>query len=481
MNNKSASSHRLAEFAEKIYRAALAEVEPGNCIRKNVIREGTSIIIQKRRFDLSAYENIYLVAFGKAGPAMAKSFMELIGDRVNGGIVVCPPGEKIDLPRLISLEAPHPLPDERSERAAREILDVARRAGEKDLIWILLSGGASAQVCLPSPGVSLKIKRELTRELILRGADIAELNIVRKHQSAVKGGRLAAAAYPARVLSLVISDVIGDDLEAIASGPFHWDSSTFQDALGVLQKYDLWEAAPREVKNIVKDGLSGRIPETLKSGDEVFKRISTFVIGRNAMALEAARLKAERLGFKAFVLTSADRGQVKDAARRYVSILLSHARSEKRNDPLCLLAGGELTLRVKGTGLGGRNQEFALAALLEVEKQVTALRRYDPDLWAGFQKKGRLGGLDWLIMSLGTDGIDGPTDAAGAWAGPAALGMARALDLNPRRYLEDNDSYHFFQKTGGLIMTGPTGTNVMDIRLMMFSEDLATVRSTAHC
>jgi glycerate-2-kinase len=453
---KIGETHSLLEKAEKIWQAALAEVAPKNLIGKSVIRKADTLFVQEKRYELSAYENIYLIAFGKAAPAMAESLMDILGNRVQAGLVVALPGQKISLPGINVLEAPHPLPDERSLDAGREILALARAAGQKDLVVILLSGGGSAQACLPLVGISFEDKRHITQELMFRGADIAELNIVRKHLSAIKGGRLADAAFPAEIVNLVISDVIGDDLEAVASGPAHWDSSAFGDALGVLQKYDLWDNAPRSIRDIINEGRNGKLPDTLKKNDRVFEKVSSFIIGNNALALGAARLKAERLGFKTIILTSTDRGEARLAAKIYVSLLVSLAVSGKKlEQPRCFLSGGELIVRVKGPGKGGRNQEFVLAVLSEIERHT---------------ESGPLSGRDWLVASLGTDGIDGNTDAAGAWASRATIQKSRELGLDIQRFLDDNDSYHFFQKAGGLIVTGPTGTNVMDLRMFFLAD-----------
>jgi len=448
-------THSLLEKAERIWRAGLAGVEPQRLVAGSVKRQGNWLLIRDRPFDLAAYENIFLIAFGKAAPAMAEGLLEILGDRVRAGLVIVLPGQKVSLSKMKIIEAPHPWPDDRSCAAGREIIALARSAGVKDLVFFLLSGGGSAQVALPLPGLPLEDKKRITRELMLRSADIAEINVVRKHLSTVKGGRLAEAVFPAEGINLVISDVIGDDLEAIASGPSHWDSSTSADALAVLQKFELWETAPAPVKQAILDGLAGRIPESLKKGHEAFKRVSSFIIGNNAMALEAARREAEAAGFRTMVLTSSDGGEARAAAKAYTSLLAGLAGSWKKSGrPLCLISGGELTVCVKGDGQGGRNQEFVLAVLEEIAHRAEA----------GALRRG-----NWLVASLGTDGIDGNTDAAGAWAGPVISARAGELGLDIRSYLEANDSHRFFERTGGLIVTGPTGTNVMDLRIFLLS------------
>jgi glycerate 2-kinase len=423
-----------------------------------------------KKYDLSLYDRIYLIAFGKAASAMAGALLEILGDRIADGIVVVLPGQTVRFHGLRVFEAPHPLPDERSAEAARAILALARKAGENDLVIVLISGGGSAQVCLPLSPASLEDKKRLTLEMMSRGADIRELNVVRKHLSAFKGGRLAEAAYPAELVSLAISDVIGDDLEIIASGPAYWDSSTFEDAFDILRKYGIWEGAVDGVRRTIEAGRKKLVPETLKKGAAAFDRMTSFIIGNNRMALTAAANKAEELGFRSFLLTATDYGEARMSARRYVSLVLSFALSRKRpRVPLCLLAGGELTVTVTGKGMGGRNQEFVLAALSELERQTAALEHGHPEMRFGFAEDGRVRNLDWLIASLGTDGTDGNTDAAGAWISATNLKVARSLGLAPETFLADNNSYHFFEKAGGLIHTGPTGTNVMDLRIFLLS------------
>ncbi len=444
--------------AERIYGAALAEVEPENLIKKNVSVRNDKLKIQDRIFDLSSYKDIFLVSIGKAAPFMAEGLYGILGKRLKEGIALFVPGAKKKLNQMekklnqiICLPASHPLPDERSLAAAKRILELAMKAGARDLIFFLISGGGSAQVCLPAEGVSLIEKRNVTEMLLKAGASISELNIVRKHLSRIKGGRLAQAAFPATVINLIVSDVVGNDLENIASGLTCWDSSTYADAFFVLKRYGLWDDVPGSIREVVKKGMEGKASETIKREAPAFKRVHHFIIGDNLLALRSAQKEARRLGFKALILTSADRGEARDAARNYVSLLQNLPRPKKTQRPLCLLSGGELTVTVRGRGKGGRNQEFVLAALREMKRCLP-----------GFS--------NWLVLSFGSDGIDGPTDAAGAWADPSILKKAEELGLDPQKYLEDNDSYNFFKKAGGLIITGPTHTNVMDIRIFLISQ-----------
>lgn len=443
---------RILEKAERIYRVALAEVDPQSLIPKSLSLKWERLFVQDKCYDLASFSNIFLVAIGKAAPSMTKGVTALLGKRITEGICVCPPALSFSLEKVNYLPAPHPLPDERSVEAAKAILALASKAGEKDLVLVLISGGGSSQICLPARGISLEGKRLLTEKLLRAGANIQELNIVRKHVSRIKGGQLAQAAFPATVVNLVISDVIHNDLESIASGPTYWDSSTYSDALQVLKKYDLWNHAPSSIKKAIQNGIQKKIRETPKKGDRIFARVSNFILADNLLALKAAQREAQRLGFESFILTSCDQGEARCMARNYVSLFTNLAQSKKEIfTPLCLLAGGELTVIVKGKGEGGRNQEFVLAALKEMRKQF-------------------MGDDVWLIASLGSDGIDGSTDAAGAWITPVTLEEMKRLSLDLEAHLKNNDSYNFFKKILGLIKIGPTSTNVMDLRIFLLER-----------
>jgi glycerate 2-kinase len=437
------------EDAEAIWRAALSAVDPWSLVRSSVERQGDRLRIKDRELDLSSFERIFLISCGKAASAMGEALASLLDERLTSGLVVVPWPVGDEASRLEYLEASHPVPDAKSVEAARRAIEIASLAGERDLVLVCISGGGSSLLALPAEGVTLDKKRRLTEDLLRAGATIQELNVVRKHLSGLKGGQLARAAFPATVVTLVISDVVGDDLGTIASGPTHWDDSTFADARAILECYGLWDGLPATVRARIEDGLQGRVPETLKSGDPVFARASAVIIGDNMTALRAAKHEAERLGFEPIFLSSSDGGEARRTASSYAAFLSELACSASNLPrPLCLLAGGELTVTVKGRGRGGRNTEFVLALIVELERAEVS-------------------GVDWLILSLGTDGIDGPTDAAGAWAEPRTIRTAGALGLNPAEYLEDNDSYGFFKQTGNLIVTGPTGTNVMDIRIFL--------------
>lgn len=437
------------EKAERIFRAGLAAVDAGKLIRAGLKRTGGTLAVQGRVFDLDAWDKIFVIAIGKASGSLASGFMDILGDRVSEGLVTCRPEESPFPDRLTGIPAAHPLPDGESVRAAELAVRLARQAGANDVVFFLVSGGGSSHLCLPAPGVSLEDKRGVTDGLLKAGADIRELNIVRKHLSLIKGGGLAREAFPATLISLIVSDVIGNDLEAIASGPAHWDTSTYGDAIGVLERYGLWQDSPPSLKNVLESGRSGLRAETPKAVDPVFSRVHSFIIGDNRTALEAARAKAVEIGCETLLISDPDHGEARVVARAYCDWLRNRIpASGNSGTPLCVLAGGELTVMVRGKGLGGRNTEFVLACLLELPPSAPG----------------------WLVLSLGTDGRDGPTDAAGAWADETSRRLAAAGDLDPACYLADNDSYSFFQKTGRLIMTGPTGTNVMDLRMFIIDH-----------
>jgi glycerate 2-kinase len=452
----------LEKQARSVWAAALRAVKPGRLVASQVSLRKGRLVVQGRSYDLRRYGHVYLAAIGKAAPAMAERMASTLAEHLTEGLVLCPPGRILSHPRLRGLPAPHPLPDGRSLKAARAMLSLAGRAGKGDLVIVLLSGGGSAQACLPAEGLTLADKRRVTDSLLRAGATIAELNTVRKHLSRFKGGRLARTAFPATVVNLVLSDVRGNDLGIIASGPTHWDSSTFAQARSILSKYGLWESASPSVRRLIESGVRRRVAETLKKGSRAFRAVESFILGDNRTALDAAAKRARELGLEARVLTAADCGEARKAAGNYAALLRTIVNAGRRTGrPLCLIAGGELTVTVRGRGKGGRNSEFALAFLLEMMEMP-------PVTSAGITGRRP----SWLVASLGTDGIDGPTDAAGAWASGAVAGRAERLGLDPRAFLDRNDSYSFFKKTGSLIRTGPTGTNVMDLRLFLMDPVL---------
>jgi len=377
---------------------------------------------------------VFLLGAGKASGAMAAAAEDVLGERVAGGFVVVKDGYGARLQHADITEAGHPVPDSRGLAASGRLLELARAAGEGDLIVFLVSGGGSALTPAPAPPITLAEKQELTRLLLVSGATIGELNAVRKHLSLFKGGQLARAARPARVLTLALSDVIGDPLDVIASGPTAPDPTTFADALEVLERRGLSGRVPASIARRLQAGRAGEIQETPKPGDSLFERVENVVIGNNALVTDAAVAAAQRLGLRADLATRELQGEARDVARDFV------ARARRLRPPACLIAGGETTVTVRGQGKGGRCQEFALAAALE------------------------LGPADRItILAAGTDGTDGPTDATGAVVDGGSV--ERGAGADARRALADNDAYGFLRASGDLIVSGPTRTNLLDLYL----------------
>jgi len=444
------SGLKLTEIADQIAQAALNAVRPERLVAESVIREGRSLIIGGQQLNLGYFEKINLVSIGKAGKLLAESLIPLIEDKLNLGVITGSESYQ-QSGILYYYPAAHPLPDRWSVEAGQKAYELALSSGEKDLFLMLISGGGSSHLCLPEKEVSLEEKRNLTEMLLKTGADIKELNTVRKHISRIKGGRLAKAAWPAKIINLVISDVIGNDLESIASGPTWFDSTTFGDAIAVMEKYGLRDICPSGVWKVLQEGYRGLRSETLKKGDRVLDQVSSVIIGDNLKAIYAAKQVARQLDLETIVLTSEDSGEARIVAADYIKKMIDFGRKvQEQRRAFCLLAGGELTVTVKGRGLGGRNTEFVLAGLIEILKHQLEFQ-----------------GFNWLVVSLATDGRDGPTDSAGAWISPETLERVRMKNLSPEKYLENNDSYHFFKEAEGLLTTGPTGTNVMDLRFFL--------------
>ncbi len=440
MNEKNLRKHALA-----IFRAALDASDPAAAVLRHVRVDGRILIAGKRRYPLDRFRDIYVVGAGKASAAMARAVERLLGRAITGGVVNVKYGHLAPVKRVELNECGHPLPDAAGVAGAARIAKIAEQAGEDDLVIALISGGGSALAPAPAVPITLKEKQATTKLLLACGASIHEINTLRKHISALKGGQLARLAAPATMLCLMLSDVIGDDLDVIASGPTAPDASTFASARAILDKYDLLDRVPASVRNRIEAGVKGDIAETPKPGDPVFARVQNLVIGSNSLAVEAAAHKARELGYRALVLSSMIEGETRDVARVHAAIAKQmRATGQPLKPPACVISGGETTVTLRGEGLGGRNQEFALAAALDI---------------AG------LPGV--VVLSGGTDGTDGPTDAAGALATGATLARAEAAGLDARDFLARNDSYHFFEPLGDLIKTGPTNTNVMDVRLVL--------------
>ncbi len=435
----------MRQHAHMIFEAAIKAVDPAETIHRFVKRGGDALQIGDRRFSLNDYDRIFVAGAGKAGAPMAKALEDLLGDRIADGVIVVKEGHALPLKHVRIYEAGHPLPDERGIKGTEELLSLVGQAGKRDLVLCPLSGGGSALLVAPADGVSLMDKQDVTRLLLTCGADIHEINTIRKHLSRAKGGGLARAAHPATIVNLILSDVVGDDLNVIASGPAVPDSSTFADTRQIIDRYDLWDLLPVSVQHRVLMGLNGEIEDTPHAGDAVFRRCFFELVGNNIRALGAGGRKAKRLGYQPLILSSTVEGEAREVAKVLAAVAREVGDSgNPLSAPACILCGGETTVTIQGQGKGGRNQEFALAASLVIS------------------------GMDNVVLLAGgTDGNDGPTDAAGALADGSTVTRARDHGLDPLDYLNRNDAYHFFQALDDLVITGPTRTNVMDVYMIL--------------
>lgn len=444
---------RLAEMKENalaIFKAALDAVEPREAVSRSLSRSDNVLRIVSgkkliKKIDLRTTDRIFLVGAGKASAPMAEAIEEIVGNRLSKGIVVVKTGHGINLKKTTCLEASHPIPDAAGLEAAQKIKALLEKAQPNDLVFSVISGGGSALLPLPVNGITLTDKQLVTQMLLRCGASIQEINAVRKHLSLVKGGQLARAAAPAQVINLMLSDVVGDDLDTIASGPFVPDHSTFQEVGSIFARYDLTKRIPVAVQRYVEQGLKGQIHETPKPGDPEFQKVINLIVGSNYQALLAAASEAKRRGYRPLILSSFIVGETREVAKVHAALAKEvRASGHPIRSPACLISGGETTVTLKGNGKGGRNQEFALAAAIELD-----------------------GMKDVLLLSAGTDGTDGDTDAAGAMSDGNTCTRALQAGMSPLRHLETNDSYPFFAGLGDLVITGPTRTNVMDIRLVI--------------
>ncbi len=429
-------------LAEEMTVAAIKSVDPYHLIFEQIRLQGDILSIQdKEQIDLSAYNNIYLLGAGKGTAPMAKALEEILGGRLHEGFIVVKYGHGLLLKRVAVQEAGHPLPDENSLIAGEKMLALAGKADKDDLVFVLISGGASALVEALLPGISLQSLSLLNEQLLACGADIGEINSVRKTVSLVKGGGLIKKIHPAKTIALILSDVVGDPLEVIGSGPTVIDKSAAEKPLQILQKYYLVESLPVEIVHSVKNSHAHEDANGL--------RVKNFIIGNNLRALRSAEKIAEDAGYNTLILSDRVEGESREIAKLLAGIIKTiQSDNLPLSPPACVLLGGETTVTLKGTGKGGRNQETVLS-LLTAMKNIKA---------------------PFYFCSIGTDGSDGPTDAAGAWVDEKSFKKALELKINPADYLKNNDSYHFFNKLGQLIKTGPTMTNVMDIMFVIIER-----------
>ena len=437
----------LRTDARAIFEAGLCAVDPIVAVKSHLQLTGDVLQLHDQEYDLYEYENIYVIGMGKASAAMAKAVEDILGDRLTGGIVNVKYGHTVPLDRIKTNEAAHPVPDDSGLSGTKEIIDLVKATNENDLVISLVSGGGSALLPSPAGDLTLEDKQTVTESLLDCGATIHEINSIRKQISSVKGGRLAELVYPSTLISLILSDVIGDDLDVIASGPTVPDRHTFHDCKDILDKYKLRQTVPERVIKYIEKGCSGEIQDTPKPDSPVFKRTQNTVIGSNILAVEASRNKAIELGYDTLILSTFIQGETREIAKVHTAIakeVLSSDNPVKK--PGCIISGGETTVTIEGKGKGGRNQEFVLAAALDIDELENV-----------------------VVLSGGTDGNDGPTDAAGAIADGETLKRANKIGLNAYEYLCDNNSYNFFEPLGDLLITGPTKTNVMDLRIVLVS------------
>ena len=432
----------MRRVALKAVESGIKSVMPENFMKKLKLR-GRMLIIDKHRIDLKQFDEVLVLGAGKAAVNMAKYVERLLSKYISRGFIVVPKGlhEGHGLKKIKAAPSTHPFPSDLGLKAAQEMLRYAEEVTEKTLTIFLLSGGASALLPLPAPPLTLQDKIEVTKLLLESGATIHEVNAVRKHLSAIKGGWLGKRLARGRVLSLILSDVVGDDIETIGSGPTAPDPTTFRDVYDILRRYSIWEKAPESVRQRITMGLEGKIEETPKPGDPAFKKITNLVIAgiRDACAAAASYLKSR--GFKCSILTRFMEGEASQIGIFLAGIL--RELSEKKGK-YAVICGGETTVTVRGSGLGGRNQELALSASIKMR-----------------------GLRNCCLISVGTDGIDGVSEAAGAIVDPETYQDALRMGLNPIEFLKNNDSNTFFDKVGGAIYTGPTGTNVGDLTILL--------------
>jgi glycerate 2-kinase len=444
-NGQTGLDRKARKLAISCFESAVNSVDPYSMVKSRVRLENSVLNVDHHFFDLKRFRNIYVVGGGKASGSMAMALEQILDNHITCGLVNVPKRD-VNKTRIISLHgASHPVPDRSGVTGTRRMLRIVEAADEDDLVICLISGGGSSLMPLPRGKILIREKRKLTDLLLKSGATINEINTVRKHVSDFKGGWLAKKAYPATVLNLILSDVVGDPLDFIASGPTVPDSTTFNDAVRVLEKYRLWNMVSSSVRQVLVDGQKGLIPETPKADDDAFKKTYNVIVGNNRSASLAACECLRKAGLNTLLLTATLEGESREVGIILAAIAREVYASENPvRKPAGIVVGGETTVIVTGKGRGGRNQETPLAA------------------------SPKLNGLDGVVIaSLTTDGVDGPTDAAGAIADGKTLARATDLGLSPEKFLLENDSYHFFEELRDLIFTGPTGTNVNDVSLVI--------------
>jgi hydroxypyruvate reductase len=446
----------IATQVNKILRAAFAAIDPEKVVKQHLNLEKDILWINNHKIRLTQFSRIFIIGFGKASIPMTKAAIEVLGCFVSKAITITKDkscklwGQSIVQDNCeidISIfKGTHPIPSTKNVIASTEILKLLRNLTSKDLVIFLISGGGSALLTLPVEGVSLSDLQKLTQILLSCGADINEINCLRKHLSQLKGGGLAKIAYPAKVISLIISDVVGDQFDVIASGPTVPDSSTFSDVSRILNKYQIQDKLPDTVINHLYKGINGEIIDTPKQGDPIFDHVFNIIIANNLQAINAAQKTAKIVGFKSNILTNCLQGESSDVGKTLAAIADQAVMSRKRiTIPFCYIVGGETTVTIKGNGYGGRNLELALSAVHPLSNMNNI-----------------------IFISLATDGDDGPTDAAGAVVTGETLSRGQKIGLEPENFLVNNNSYHYFSPLDDLLKIGPTYTNVGDLIFIFF-------------
>ena len=424
---------------------AVDAADPKKLLHSKFVRKGTKLFVGDFCFDLEQFSNIYVIGGGKATGVMAQAIEDILGSYITSGFVNVPYGSNYKTKKIQITETNHPVPDQAGVEGTKKMMAIAKQATEKDLIVCLISGGGSSLMPMPHKNVTLEEKIEITSFLLKSGATIKEINIVRKHISGFKGGWLAKTAFPATILNLILSDVIGDSLDLVASGPTVPDNSTFLDTFGILEKYGLWTKTSAAIKNTILEGIKGNVAETPKADDKEFKNVYNVIIGNNKISSISALESLKQNGLNTLLLPTPIEGEARIAGTNLASIVLEIDNcGAALHRPAGIVAGGETIVTVKGKGIGGRNQEIALSAALKI-----------------------LDKTNYVIASISTDGIDGPTNAAGAIVDSYTISKAKQKGIDANEYLEKNDSHNFFSAIDDLIITGATGTNVNDISVIV--------------
>lgn len=441
-------NEELRKDARELFDQAIKEADPRKCVLEHLELKGERLRVGGESFNLSDFKSVYVVAFGKAASAMAAALEELLGERITEGIVVSNARSERAFRKMDFHLSSHPVPDEKSVEAAKKVVSLLEKSGEKDLVIFLISGGGSSILAMPSEGLTIEDKRAATQRLMLCGVDTYGLNTVRKKMSQIKGGGLLKKALPSQVITLILSDVVGDQLEFIASGPTVPDTTTYQDAWRVIEALELEHKIPPRVVVHLEKGRKKSGSPTMDREQYERSGATTIVVGNNHKAIVSMEKMAKKMGYNTLFLSSQISGEAREVAKVLAGISFDIKRFGRPvKKPACILFGGETTVNVMGRGRGGRNTETALSFCFEITGS-----------------KGIVG------LFAGTDGIDGPTDAAGAICDGQSRLVARSMGISARDHLADNDSYSFFETLGDLIKTGSTGTNVMDVGVVLITE-----------